>query len=312
MCFSLYLCAMINRDLIRIKVVQLAYAYFQNGNKDITNAEKELQLSLNRAYQLYNYLLLLICSITKMARKRYDIICSVAEREGREVPQNAFINNRFALQLAENTQLRSFVEENGDMWEQRAEIVKKLLLEMESDIAENPRANTGYDADKSMWKHLYKKFIQESDVLDDILETESLYWNADKAIVDTFVLKTIGKFTEEAGSEQPLLPKYRDEEDEQYACGLLRAAMKNKELYQEYIKEACKAWDFNRLAAMDIVIMELAIAEMINCPKIPIPVTINEYVELANEYSTPKSGKFVNGILDSIAKEKNLKIKKIL
>ncbi len=312
MCFSLYLCGMINRDLIRIKVVQLAYAYFQNGNENITNAEKELQLSLDKAYQLYNYLLLLICSITKMARKRYDIIYAVAEREGREVPQNTFINNRFALQLAENTQLRAFVEEYGDFWEQRAETVKKLLLEMEADMAENPRKDTGYDADKSLWKHLYKKFIQENDTLDDILETESLYWNADKSIIDTFVLKTIGKFSEAKGSEQPLLPKYRDEEDEQYACGLLRAAMENKEQYQEYIKEACKAWDFNRLASMDIVIMELAVAEMINCPKIPIAVTINEYVELANEYSTPKSGKFVNGILDSIAKEKNLKIKKIL
>lgn len=312
LCFSLYLCNMINRDLIRIKVVQLVYAYSQNGEFDMTKADKELTLSLSKSYQLYNNLLLLICAVTKMARKRYDIINTKAEREGREIPQNAFIDNKFALQLEENTQLRNFVETNGDIWEQKAEFVKNLLLEMQEDETVKCDIGSSYEDSKAMWKHLYKTHIQDNESLDDILESESLYWNGDKDIIDTFVLKTISRFDEKSGSEQELLPEYRENDDEEYAHQLLYTALKNAEEYQQYIKEACQAWDFSRLAKMDIVIMQLAIAEMINFPKIPIPVTINEYVELANEYSTPKSGKFINGILDAIAKEKNLKIKKIL
>ena len=312
LCFSSYLCNMINRDLIRIKVVQLVYAYSQNGESDITKADKELTLSLSKSYQLYNNLLLLISAVTKMARKRYDIINTKAEREGREIPQNAFIDNKFALQLEENTQLRNFVETNGDIWEQKAEFVKNLLLEMQEDETVKCDIGSSYEDCKVMWKHLYKTHIQDNESLDDILESESLYWNGDKDIIDTFVLKTISRFDEKSGSEQELLPEYRENDDEEYAHQLLYTALKNAEEYQQYIKEACQAWDFSRLAKMDIVIMQLAIAEMINFPKIPIPVTINEYVELANEYSTPKSGKFINGILDSIAKEKNLKIKKIL
>lgn len=312
LCFSSYLCNMINRDLIRIKVVQLVYAYSQNGESDITKADKELTLSLSKSYQLYNNLLLLICAVTKMARKRYDIINTKAEREGRVIPQNAFIDNKFALQLEDNTQLRSFVETNGDIWEQKAEFVKNLLLEMQEDETVKCDIGSSYEDCKAMWKHLYKTHIQDNESLDDILESESLYWNGDKGIIDTFVLKTISRFDEGAGSEQELLPEYKENDDEEYAHQLLYTALKNAEEYQQYIKEACQAWDFSRLAKMDIVIMQLAIAEMINFPKIPIPVTINEYVELANEYSTPKSGKFINGILDSIAKEKNLKIKKIL
>lgn len=303
---------MINRDLIRIKVVQLVYAYSQNGESDITKADKELTLSLSKSYQLYNNLLLLICAVTKMARKRYDIINTKAEREGRVIPQNAFIDNKFALQLEDNTQLHSFVETNGDIWEQKAEFVKNLLLEMQEDETVKCDIGSSYEDCKAMWKHLYKTHIQDNESLSDILESESLYWNGDKGIIDTFVLKTISRFDEGAGSEQALLPEYKENDDEEYAHQLLYTALKNAEEYQQYIKEACQAWDFSRLAKMDIVIMQLAIAEMINFPKIPIPVTINEYVELANEYSTPKSGKFINGILDSIAKEKNLKIKKIL
>ena len=266
---------MINRDLIRIKVVQLVYAYSQNGEHDMAKADKELALSLSKSYQLYNNLLLLICAITKMARKRYDIINIKAEREGRIIPQNVFLYNKFALQLIDNIQLRNFVETNGDIWEQKAEFVKNLLLEMQEDETVKCDIGSSYDDCKAMWKQLYKNYIQENEGLDDILESESLYWNGDKDIIDTFVLKTIGRFDEKAGSEQDLLPEYKENDDEEYAHQLLYTALKNAEEYQQYIKEACQAWDFSRLAKMDIVIMQLAIAEMINFPKIPIPVTIN-------------------------------------
>ena len=303
---------MINRDLIRIKVVQLAYAYIQNGEKDLTKADKELELSLSKAYQLYNNLLLLICAVTKMARKRYDIIHSLSKRDGRKVSRNNFIKNKFALQLLQNMGLRQYVESYGDPWEQRAEFVKNLLLEMEEDEVAETKTGIDYEIDKTVWKQLYKKYIQENENLDDVLEWDSLYWNGDKGVIDTFVLKTITKFDEQMGDYQPLLPEFKDEADKEFAKKLLYVTLKNSREYQQYIREACQKWDFARLACMDVVIMEVAIAEMLNFQQIPVPVTINEYVELANEYSTPKSGRFVNGILDAIAKDKNIKIKKLI
>ena len=215
---------MINRDLIRIKVVQLVYAYSQNGESDLTKADKELTLSLSKSYQLYNNLLLLISAVTKMARKRYDIINTKAEREGRKIPQNVFIDNKFALQLEENTQLRSFIETNGDIWEQKAEFVKNLLLEMQEDETVKCDIGSSYEDCKAMWKQLYKKHILDNEGLNDILESESLYWNGDKDIIDTFVLKTISRFDEKAGSEQELLPEYKENDDEEYAHQLLYTA----------------------------------------------------------------------------------------
>ena len=120
-----------------------------------------------------------------MARKRYDIVNTKAEREGRKISQNAFVDNKFALQLAENTQLRGFVESNGDIWEQKAEFVKNLLLEMQEDETVKSDVASGYEDSKAMWKQLYKKHIQDNESLNDILESESLYWNGDKDIIDT-------------------------------------------------------------------------------------------------------------------------------
>jgi N utilization substance protein B len=159
-----------------------------------------------------------------------------------------------------------------------------------------------YDADRELWRKLYKAFIQENDELDTILEDQSLYWNDDKEIVDTFVIKTIKRFEEKNSSTQELLPEYDSEEDKDYARKLFRATIMNGEEYQRYMSEASRNWDFSRLAYMDIVIMQIAIAEMMTFPTIPISVTINEYVELAKIYSTPRSAGYINGMLDGIAR----------
>ena len=135
-----------------------------------------------------------------------------------------------------------------------------------------------------------------------LLEEESLYWNDDKEIVDSFVLKTIKRFDEKNGKNQELLPEYTDVEDREYARRLFRAAIMNSDQYQRYMTEASRNWDFSRLAYMDVVIMQLAIAEMLTFPAIPVSVTLNEYVELAKEYSTGRSAGYINGMLDTIAR----------
>jgi N utilization substance protein B len=143
--------------------------------------------------------------------------------------------------------------------------------------------------------------IQDNSELEALLEELSLYWNDDKDIVDTFVLKTIKRFEEQNGARQELLPEYDSEEDKDYARKLFRAAILNADEYQHYMSEASRNWDFSRLAYMDVIIMQIAIAEMLTFPSIPVSVTINEFVDIAKLYSTPKSGGYINGMLDAIA-----------
>lgn len=296
---------MINRELIRIKAIQLTYAYFQNGNHNIDNAEKELLFSLSKAYHLYNTLLLLIVSVTRMARKHYDIALAKAEREGRGEPEQKFAFNKFAVQLEENKQLKEFVENQKNIWDDKAEFVKNLFVQIEQSEPYKEFMDSeadDYDTHRELWRKLYKLFIQNNDDLSLTLEEDSLYWNDDKDVVDTFVLKTIKRFDPANGSNQELLPEYDSEEDREFAMKLLRATILNADQYQRYMTESSRNWDFSRLAYMDVVIMQLAIAEMLTFPKIPVNVTINEYVSLAKLYSTPRSGGYINGMLDNIAR----------
>ena len=296
---------MINRELIRIKIVQLTYAYYQNGNRNMDNAEKELLFSLAKAYDLYNYLLALIVSVTQEERHRVEIAANRANREGTEAPSARFVNNKFAVQLEENKQLNLFMESQKRRWEDDMEAVRKLCDQIEqSTIYQEYMASDddSYETDREVWRKIYRSLIQENSDLDAVLEEKSLYWNDDKEVVDTFVIKTIKRFDPANGADQELLPEYRDEEDRDFALKLFRSTILNADDYQRYMSESSRNWDFSRLAYMDVVIMQIAIAEMLTFPNIPVTVTINEYVDLAKLYSTPRSGGYINGMLDTIAR----------
>ena len=296
---------MINRELIRIKIVQLTYAYYQNGNRNMDNAEKELLFSLAKAYDLYNYLLALIVSVTQEERHRVEIAANRANREGTETPSSRFVNNKFAVQLEENKQLNLFMESQKRRWEDDMEAVRKLCDQIEqSTIYQEYMASDddSYEADREVWRKIYRTLIQENPDLDAVLEEKSLYWNDDKEVVDTFVIKTIKRFDPANDADQELLPEYRDEEDRDFALKLFRSTILNADDYQRYMSESSRNWDFSRLAYMDVVIMQIAIAEMLTFPNIPVTVTINEYVDLAKLYSTPRSGGYINGMLDTIAR----------
>ncbi len=296
---------MINRKLIRLKIVQLTYAYYQNGNHNLENAEKELLCSLSKAYELYNYMLALITSITDEERRRVEIAANRALREGTEPPSQRFVNNQFAVQLENNIQLNLYLERNNKLWNDDIEAVRKLCDQIEQSTIYKDymaEAETGYEQDREVWRKLYRILIQENEDLDALLEEKSLYWNDDKEIVDTFVLKTIKRFEQQNGENQELLPEYSDEEDKEFAVKLFRSTILNADTYQRYMSETSRNWDFSRLAYMDVVIMQIALAEMLTFPNIPVSVTINEYVDLGKLYSTPKSGGYINGMLDSIAR----------
>ena len=296
---------MINRELIRIKVLQLTYAYYQNGNKVLDVAEKELMFSLSKAYHLYHHLLSLVVAVSKEARKHYDVETAKATREGTPMPSAKFANNRLALQIEENHQLNEFISTQNQAWEDDIDFVRRLYSQIvQSTIYNEYMASDedSYEADKEIWRKIYKTLIMNNEDLDAVLEEKSLYWNDDKDIVDTFVLKTIKRFDANSTPEQELLPEFKDEEDRSFARKLFRYTILNADQYQKYMSETSRNWDFSRLAYMDIVIMQIAIAEIINFPNIPISVSINEYVELAKIYSTPKSAGYINGMLDSIAR----------
>ena len=296
---------MINRELIRTKIVQLTYAYYQNGSKNIENAEKELLLSLSKAYDLYNYLLDLIVAVTKEETQRVEQLSVRNRREGKEEPSTKFIFNKFAVQLQENKALNSFNEDKNMSWNDDIDFVRNLCDKIEqSDTYKEYMTSTDndYEADREVWRKLYRQLIEDNDDLDQLLETKSLYWNDDKEVVDTFVLKTIKRFDPKEKGNQDLLPEYKDEEDREFARKLFRATILNANEYQRYMSETSRNWDFSRLAYMDIVIMQIAIAELLNFPNIPVSVTINEYVDMAKRYSTPRSGGYINGMLDSIAR----------
>lgn len=296
---------MINRKLIRVKIVQLTYAYYQNGHHNMDTAEKELLFSLSKAYDLYNYLLGLIVAITQEERRRVDIATRRAEREGTETPSQRFAFNKFATQLEENKQLNLFMEDKKMSWENDVEAVRKLCDQIEqSPLFQEYMMSDAedYETDRELWRRIYRTLIQGNEDLDAILEEKSLYWNDDKEIVDTFVLKTIKRFDPANKADQELLPEYDDTEDREYALKLFRSTILNADTYQRYMSETSRNWNFSRLAYMDVVLMQIAIAEMLTFPNIPISVTINEYVDLAKLYSTPKSGGYINGMLDAIAR----------
>ena len=296
---------MINRKLIRVKIVQLTYAYYQNGHHNMDTAEKELLFSLSKAYDLYNYLLGLIVAITQEERRRVDIATRRAEREGTETPSQRFAFNKFATHLEEKKQLHLFMEDKKMSWENDVEAVRKLCDQIErSPLYQEYMMSDAedYETDRELWRRIYRTLIQGNEDLDAILEEKSLYWNDDKEIVDTFVLKTIKRFDPANKADQELLPEYDDTEDREYALKLFRSTILNADTYQRYMSETSRNWNFSRLAYMDVVLMQIAIAEMLTFPNIPISVTINEYVDLAKLYSTPKSGGYINGMLDAIAR----------
>lgn len=298
---------MINRVLIRLKIIQIVYAYYQNGSKNLDSAEKELLFSLSKAYDLYNYLLMLIVAVTTYARKRIETGKSKLMPTAEELnPNMKFVNNKFAAQLEINKQLQDFIANQKRSWNNDEDFVRNLYERIANSEPYKDYMATeenSYEADRELWRKLYKAFIFNNEALDALLEEQSLYWNDDKEIVDTFVLKTIKRFEEKNGADQPLLPEFKDEEDKEFACRLFRRTILNSDYYRLLISGNIRNWDLERVAFMDVIIMQCALAEILSFPNIPISVSLNEYVDIAKFYSTAKSGSFVNGTLDGIVNQ---------
>ena len=273
---------MINRVLIRLKIIQIVYAYYQNGSKNLDSAEKELFFSLSKAYDLYNYLLMLMIALTNYAQKRIDAAKAKLAPTAEELyPNMKFVENKFIAQLEVNKQLTEFIANQKRTWANDEDFVKGLYEKIvESDIYKEYMASSDN-----------KTFVFNNEALDNVLEDQSLYWNDDKEIVDTFVLKTIKRFEEKNGANQELLPEFKDEEDQEFARRLFRRAILNCDYYRHLISENTRNWDLDRVAFMDVVIMQCALAEILSFPNIPVSVSLNEYVDIGIVNQLKKEGK---------------------
>lgn len=301
---------MLNRPLIRTKVVQNLYCFCQQGDKTAITAQKDLNNSCAETYDLYHLMLQLIPEITREAGLRTETLKEkFFATEEEKHPKMNFVQNRFAEQVFNNRQLAHYLEDNKTVkhfWSNHMETVDNLYQQIrESSYYADYMAidNPTYEDDKTIWRQIFSKLFEDNLFLKSCYEDEALYWVSDYDTVNSFCIKTIKRFREDAGAEQELLPLFDSAEDQRFATTLLKNAIEHADEYRELIDQRLKNWKLERLAVMDLAIMQTAVAEIMTFSQIPIQVSINEYIELAKEYSSEQSPKFINGILDDIVKQ---------
>jgi N utilization substance protein B len=218
-------------------------------------------------------------------------------------PNTRFIDNRLIDQLRNNDHLLRFVEQHKLNWVNHPELVKEVytrLIESEEYEAYMNAEEHGYAEDKRLVTFIYTHIVFSSERLDSIMEEQSIYWNDDLEFITSMIVKTFKKFKEDDKPDKPLMELYKNKEDSDYVVKLYRQTVLHHDEYVEYIKLNTRNWDLERIAFMDILIMQIAIAELVAFPSIPTKVTLNEYLEISKFYSTSKSNIFINGVLDKI------------
>lgn len=279
---------------------------FSDTRTMFIEARNSLERSLDKARELYFALLLLPIELTRLQARRLDNARHKYLPSPEDLnPDTRFIDNTFVANLEESPEMKEYLKSNPISWDNGSETLKLLLDKvLQSDIYADYMAAPGvsYADDCEFWRSIIKNVILPSDILAEAIESESVYWNDDLDIIGTFVIKTIKRASADPASPITLLPKFKDDEDARFGGELFVDTVENYGTYRSYIDKFIneKQWDPERLAFMDVIIMCTAISELLNFPSIPVPVTMNEYIEIANCYSTSKSGQFINGILFSV------------
>ena len=297
---------MINRVLIRAKVVQMLYAYMvSKDSMTLTTAKKELTKSLDKSYELYNALLKLMIELTDVQDLRLDEAKhKFLPTEEDLNPNMRFVENEFVKRLRADQTLADFVDDKKINWRDDELFVRLLLdkilrSEEYQEYMEMPK--TSLVRDGEVWYQLMKKVVLPDENLLEHLQSMSVYYTDDDLqIIGQFVMKTIRRFEDEEA--QPILPQYKNDDDSKFGEQLFSKAVAEMDENNSYIDQFVKTekWDVERIALMDRVVMCTALTEIRNYPSIPVNVSLNEYIELAKDYSTPRSGQFVNGILNAV------------
>lgn len=281
---------------------------FYSSTDDLPNALRTLKVSMEKAQELYFRLLWLPVQIVQLREREIDEARAryTATAEDRN-PNLRFVENEYVAFIRDNESINDAMEKYGRNMSIDDEPMLKALLRaiMASDIYQEYMEfpATDFENDCEFWKNIYKQVIFLNPDFLEALEDKSVFWNDDLDTIGTFVLKTVKRISEKQSFASIMTP-YKDEEDAKFGAQLFEYVINDKEEYRGYIESALdnKLWDSDRLAFMDIVILMTALAEILNYPKIPLTVSINEYVEIAKAYSTRKSGQFVHGLLAAVLK----------
>ena len=296
---------MITRILIRIKVVQMLYSYLlTKEGRTIKDAKKELEKSLDKAYELYISMLVLMIDLTDYHDLKLDMAKHKYLPTEHDInPNTRFADNGFIAQLRENEELNAYLKDNPVTW--RDDIIfMKLMHEkiINSSVYKEymEAENSDYASDCNFWNDVLKKVVFVDEDLQEILETKSVYWNDDLNVMGTFVIKTIKQFASDPDSAT-IQDKYKDEEDREFGERLFECAVReneeNNNIIDRFVQK--EQWDTERIALMDRIVLGVALSEVKNFDGIPTKVSMNEFIEIAKYYSTAKSGQFINGILNS-------------
>jgi len=297
--------------------MQTIYAMRQSGSDNLEKQEKFLQFSLESIIDLYLILLSTLVEIRKKEIEYTDIAQKkhLATTEERN-PNFRFINNPILVALSENKSLRIALENNKiTNWQSNDDTILLLLQDIkQSELYQNHMAKKTltFEEERFFVVDMFSELIAPNERLYSYLEDFKLTWVDDIPVVNTQILKQLRKMTSDADSiKVPAI--YKDEEDKEFSTILFRKTVLNDaELTKEFVNKTPN-WDLDRIAELDTTILKMAICEFLKFPSIPFKVTINEYLELAKEYSTPKSSIFINGILDNLVKDlqANNKINKV-
>ena len=277
-------------------------------------SEKELHFNIEKAYELYHYLLLLLIDIILYAESRIEIARNKRIPTHEDLhPNTRFIENRLADQIRNNEQLLRYVDLHKLNWVNHPELVKEIytrLMESEEYQEYMKAPESGYAEDKRLVSFIYTHIVFSSERLDSIMEEQSIYWNDDLEFITSMIVKTFKKFKEEDGPSKELMDLYKNKEDRDFVVLLFRHSIMHRDEYVEYIKQNTRNWDLDRIAFMDILIMQIAIAELVAFPSIPTKVSLNEYLEISKFYSTSKSNVIINDVLDKVVMQ--LKAEKLI
>jgi N utilization substance protein B len=297
---------MISRRILRIKILQLLYAYFQSADSALNKFEKELFFSIQKTYDLYHYMLLLVVDIADYANSRIEIALQkkIPTREDLN-PNTKFVENMIIQQLRVNKQLNQYLNTTRLSWVNSPDLIKKLHnhIRMTPYFKEYMEdQNRTYEQDKKLIMDIYSEEFMNTESIYQTLEEQSIYWNDEVEFVISMISKTLKGFKENEGENAVLMPLFKNEDDKDYARELFRKSVLHKEEYGKLVESFTENWDVDRIAFIDLLILVMAIAEAISFSSIPTRVTLNEYLEIAKFYSTEKSSVFINGLLDKIFK----------
>jgi len=294
---------MISRRLIRIKIVQVLYANVSSENSSIDKSDKEFQLSIRKAYDLYHYLLLLLLQTVDYIADRNEIARNkILPTQSDLHPNTRLIENKVILQLRNSEQFNNYVSTYKLSFSEYPELIKRLYQKIldssyYKQYIEKPIFD--YNDDKQFVIDIFANEFEDWDLLYQILEEQSIYWNDDIEFVVSMIIKTLEKF-KETRSNPVLMDLYKNDEDKEFGKILLRKSLLKQKEYRDLVEKYTKNWELDRIAMMDIIIIVIALTEITEFPSIPVKVSLNEYIEIAKFYSTLKSNEFINGILDKV------------